>query len=109
MRCEAEERVDAAVVQEAEAADLIAEEAVVARVDAASRRHPKHADLLVHVAEVRDLEVLGLGLEARAAIAAEEPGIAPIPRWRSAGTWQPSQSWKVSNQPEEITSPCCAG
>ena len=33
---------------------------------------PEHADLLIRVAQVRDLEVLCLALEGRAAVAAEE-------------------------------------
>src|SRR5262249_26604847 len=53
---EAEEGVHAAVVQEAEAADLCPLVAVVAGVQERNRCHAEHADLLVRIAEVRDLE-----------------------------------------------------
>ena len=69
---EAEEGVHAAVVQEAEAAYLRALVAVVAGVQERDRRHAEHADLLVGVAQVGDLEQLGLELEAREPIGAEE-------------------------------------
>src|SRR5262249_57841471 len=69
---EAEDGVDAAVVEEAEATDLIALEHVVECIDLARRRHPEHADLLVEVAQVRDLHDLLLVLEARVAVRAEE-------------------------------------
>src|SRR5439155_2365063 len=49
---EAEERVDAAVVQEAEAADLPAEARGVAIPEEGHLRHAEHADLLVGVAQV---------------------------------------------------------
>src|SRR5690606_33639670 len=48
---EAEERVGAAVVQEAEAADLVALEAVVAGIEEGHPRHPEHPDLLILVPE----------------------------------------------------------
>ncbi len=68
---EAEDGVDAAIVQEAEAADLIALVAVVARVQERDRRHAEHADLLVQVPQVRDLHDLLFVLEARVAVGAE--------------------------------------
>ena len=71
---EAEERVDAAVVEEAEAAHLIALVAVVAGAEERDRRHPEHADLLVQVPQVRDLELLGLALDRRLAGRPEEAG-----------------------------------
>src|SRR6185369_9265927 len=52
---EAEERVDAAVVQEAEAADLISFGHVVEGVDRMDRWHPEHSDLLIQIAQLRDL------------------------------------------------------
>ena len=69
---EAEGRVDAAVVQEAEAAHLRALVAVVPRAHPRDRRHAEHADLLVEVPQVRDLEHLGLVLERGEAVGAEE-------------------------------------
>ena len=68
---EAEEGVDGAVVQEAEAADLRALERQVERRDAGDVEHAEHADLLVEVAQVRDLDDLHLVLEARLAVGAE--------------------------------------
>src|SRR5262249_7259631 len=74
---EAEERVDAAVVQEAEAAHLVrlagegTGRAVVAGVDSGDRWHAEHAHLLVRVAQMRDLEILGLVLEGRQAVGPE--------------------------------------
>ena len=51
---EPENGVDAAVVQEAEAAHLITlERNVVGAEETAHRRHAEHADLLVDVAQVR--------------------------------------------------------
>ena len=66
------EGVDAAVVEEAVAAHLLAR----LRPDAPVRQHPhpEHADLRVEVAEVGDLHVLGLALEALPAVRAEEAG-----------------------------------
>src|SRR5512139_2650423 len=73
---ETKQRVGAAVVQETETADLISLEAVVARIETARRGgdlwHAEHADLLVQVAQVRDLEQLRFRLEARQSIGTEE-------------------------------------
>jgi hypothetical protein len=66
---EAEQRVDAAVVQEAESAHLIAG---VRGATAVGRRKAEHANLLVHVAQVRNLEELRLAFESVAAVAAEK-------------------------------------
>ena len=73
-------------------------EAVVAAVEERHRRHAEHADLLVHVPEVRDLEDLGLVLEARAAVGAEEARRGDAGSAFPAGSrrWQPSQFWNVS-------------
>ena len=86
---EAEEGVDAAVVQEAEAADLIAQEVVVAREDAERVRHPEHADLLVQVAEVRDLEELRLVSKLEQPSVPKKPGAAPCSGCRrDRAVWQ---------------------
>src|SRR5439155_12936589 len=69
---EAEDRVDAAVVEEPEAAHLVALEPVVARVHERDVRHAEHADLLVEVPQGSDLDDLLLVLEARVAVRAEE-------------------------------------
>ena len=58
-------------MQEAEAADLRALERQVERRLAGDVEHAEHADLLVEVAQVRDLDDLHLVLEARAAVGAE--------------------------------------
>src|SRR5262249_18104495 len=71
---EAEERVDATVVQEAEPPHLIALIAVVTGAEEGHRRHPEHADLLVGVAKVRDLELLRLALDRRATVGGVEGG-----------------------------------
>src|SRR5262249_12378426 len=68
---EAEERVDRAVVQEAEAADLGALEAQVDRRHAGDVEITELADLLVEVPQVRDLHDLLLVLEAAMAVRAE--------------------------------------
>src|SRR6185369_3344168 len=68
----------AAVVQEAEATDLIALEAVVAGTEEQDLRHAEHADLLVQVTEVRHLQVLRLVLERRLAVGAEEAGLVDV-------------------------------
>src|SRR5262249_697438 len=80
---EAEERVGAAVVEEPEAAHLYRlrrgrrteggsrDAAVVPRGDGVDRRHPEHADLLVQIPKVRDLQMLGLVLEAREPVGPE--------------------------------------
>ena len=62
----------AAIVKEAEAADLVAHEAEVAVTDRGDLRHPEHSYLLIEIAQVRDLERLRLGLCRVAAIRAEE-------------------------------------
>src|SRR5262245_66136902 len=68
-----EHGVEAAVVQEAEAADLVAFVIVVAGENAERRcRHAEHADLLIEVAEVRRLEELRLEVERDVARGAEE-------------------------------------
>src|SRR3954449_9805069 len=68
---EVENRRQAPVVIETEAADLIALEGVVAGVDRRAR-HSEHADLLVLVAEVRRLEALRSAVDGIAAVGAEE-------------------------------------
>ena len=77
---EAEDGVGAAVVEEAEAAHLVALEAVVAAVVERHLRHAEHADLLVQVAQVRDLQLLRLELEAGEAVAPEVAfgGVEPV-------------------------------
>src|SRR5262249_53593422 len=60
---EAEQRVDAAVVQKAEAADLRALEGQIERILAGDVERAEHADLLIQVAQVRDLDDLFLVLE----------------------------------------------
>ena len=69
---EAEEGIDAPVVEEPETPHLGTFRAVVAGVEERNRWHAEHADLLVGVPEVRDLEELRLVLEAREAVGAEE-------------------------------------
>src|SRR5437870_13267334 len=71
-----EEVVDAPVVDEPEAAhlgtlraELVRALRVRARLDEGVGRHAEHPDLLVHVAELRDLEALDFALEAH-----ESPG-----------------------------------
>ena len=76
---EAEDGVDAAVVQEAEAADL---RAARRRADAG---RAEHADLLVDVPQVRDLEHLGLALERAEARRCRRS------RARGSSVWQPLQ------------------
>src|SRR5215813_5898240 len=59
-------------MQEAEAADLIAQKAAVGRVKEVHSWGAEHAGLRVLVAQVRDLYDLGFVLEARVAARAEE-------------------------------------
>src|SRR5262249_44263107 len=67
------------VVAEAEAPDLIAEKRIGGgHQDRAAGA--EHADLLVHVPQVRDLEQLGLSVEARAAVGPEEAGELALTR-----------------------------
>jgi len=70
-KVETDQRVDRTVVHEAEPADLGPLRAVVANPDLRDDRHAEHADLRVRVPELRDLEVLGLALEAREPVRAE--------------------------------------
>src|SRR5262249_34449872 len=69
---EARDRIDAAVVQEAESAHLLTHEGALGRADRRDRRHAEHPDLLVRVAQMRDLEVLRLAIERAVAIRSEE-------------------------------------
>src|SRR5439155_10905693 len=69
---ETKEGIDAPVMEEPETPHLGTFRAVVAGVEERNRWHAEHADLLVGVPEVRDLEELGLVLEAREAVGAEE-------------------------------------
>src|SRR4029450_9022211 len=71
---EAIERVDAADMEEAEAADLIAHGHAGRLAEERARREAEAADLLVLVAHVGDLEDLRLDLEARLPVGAEEAG-----------------------------------
>jgi hypothetical protein len=75
-RCvqEDEDGGDAAVVKEAEAAHLIAEEAGAGI--AADRREPEHADLLIEISLVGDLELLRLAFDRREAVGAERQAMA---------------------------------
>src|SRR5262245_545745 len=59
-------------MQEAEAADLIAQKAAVGRVKEAHFRGAEHACLRILVAQVRDLYDLGFVIKARVAARAEE-------------------------------------
>src|SRR5262249_56218139 len=68
---EPEEGVARSVVQEAEAADLRTLEAEVERGHAEDVEVSELADLLIEVAQVRDLDDLLLVLEARVAVGAE--------------------------------------
>src|SRR5262249_25432234 len=69
---EAEDRVDAAVVEEAEAADLIALVAVVAAGQDRELLQSVHAYLLAQLGEVPDFDDLLFVPEARVAVGAEE-------------------------------------
>src|SRR5207247_5135923 len=71
---EVEDRIDAAVVQEAEGAHLVTHRARRRRLRA--RRHAEHADLLIEVPEMRDLELLRLALERREAVGADRHLVA---------------------------------
>ena len=86
---EAEGRVDAAVVQEPEAAHLRALVAVVPRAASPDRRHAEHADLLVEVPQVRSLNIW---------VSASKVVKPSVPKWPFAGssTWHPLQSKTVS-------------
>ena len=68
---EPEQGVDRSVVQEAEAADLRTLEAEIERGHAEDVEVSEPADLLVQVAQVRDLDDLLLVLEARVTVGAE--------------------------------------
>jgi len=81
---EAEERVDAAVVQEAESAHLGAEARRIAVAEEGHLRHAEHADLLIGVAQVGDLELLRLAFDRHEAVRTEEAGTG-------LSTWQPLQ------------------
>ena len=70
---ETEEDIDAPIVEEAETPHLRTLRTVVAGVEELNRRHAEHSDLLVQVAQVRDLHDLLLVLEARVAVGPEEP------------------------------------
>ena len=70
---EAEQRVDAAVVKKAEAAHLGPLRRLIERPRPRHVELPEHADLLVQVAQVRDLDDLLLVLEAGAPVGAEVP------------------------------------
>src|SRR5262249_25278579 len=70
-----EQGIDRTVVYKAEAADLIAQIAAVRRQEEGYLRAAEHADLRVHITEVRNLDDLRNAFEAGVAARAEEtPG-----------------------------------
>ncbi len=71
---EAEHRIQAPVVEEPEAAHLVALETVVTAEETGILGIPELPDLLIEVAQVGDLEELWIEVEAPAAVRAEEPG-----------------------------------
>src|SRR5262249_54739389 len=71
---EAKYRIQGAVMEEAEAAHLVALVADVLREEPGIERIPEHAELLIDVAEVRHLEELRRETKARIPCGAEKTG-----------------------------------